>query len=212
MNAGHHKPEAATSQPPAPILEIVGLGEETPLLIPVLIKNLSSQGGVTVSVSAAVRMPDWDRYRGRDCLLHVASPGEPHPFTSKAIFSWSKASSDGRSPVALGLQLVSPPREALKRLNNHLMHTPQDIKGLWERYDQVKEMPTHSHLVHHFYIVGMALLVGGLALQLTGSSSYKTLGWVFWLLGSLGIAQKVVQSFRQKRVTQSPGGENPRQV
>ncbi|MGA9754357.1 MAG: hypothetical protein WBV23_04360, partial [Desulfobaccales bacterium] len=212
MNAGHPKPEAATSQPPAPILEIVRQGEETPLLIPVLIKNLSSQGGVTVSVTATVRIADWDRYRGRDCLLHVASPGEPHPFTSKAIFSWSKASSDGRSPVEVGVQLINPPREALKRLSDHMIHTPPDIKGLWERYDQVKEMPTHSPLVHHFYIVGMALLVGGLALQFTGSSSFKTLGWVFWLLGSLGIAQKVVQSFRQKRVTQSPGGEKPRQV
>jgi len=212
MNAGHPKLEAATSQPSAPILEIIGQGEETPLLIPVLIKNLSSQGGVTVSVAATRRIPDWDRYRGRECILHVASPGDPHPSPSQAILSWSKASSDGRSPVALGLQLISPPRDALKRLSDQMTHTPQDIKGLWERYDQVKEMPTHSPLVHHFYIVGMALLVGGLALQLTGSSSYKALGWVFWLLGSLGIAQKIVQSFRQKRVTQSPGGEKPRQV
>jgi hypothetical protein len=212
MNAGHPKPEAATSQPSAPILEIVGQGGETPLLIPVLIKNLSSQGGVTVSVTATARISDWDRYRGRDCLLHVASPGEPHPSTSKAIVSWSKASSDGRSSAALGLQLINPPQDTLKRLSDHMMHTPQDIKGLWERYDQVQQMPTPSHLVHHFYIVGMALLVGGLALQLTGSSSFKTLGWVFWLLGSLGIAQKVVQSFRQKRVTQSPGGGKSRQV
>jgi hypothetical protein len=157
-------------------------------------------------------MADWDHYRGRDCLLHVGGPGEPQPLTSKAIFSWSKASSDGQSPVALGLQLISPPREALNRLSDHMIHTPQDLKGLWERYDQVKEMPGPSHLVHHFYIVGMAMLLGGLALQFTGSSTYKTLGWVFWLFGTLGMAQKVVQSFRQKRVVQSPGGEKPGQI
>jgi hypothetical protein len=101
--------------------------------------------------------------------------------------------------LSLGLQMIKPPGEALRRLSNLLTHTSQDIKGLWERYDQVQKISGQSHLMHHCYIAGLVLLVGGMVLQFSGSPAYKMCGWALWLLGSLGIAGKIIWPFWQKR-------------
>ena len=201
MNSGRPKPEAATAGPPPLMLEIVDEDAITPLLMPVTIQGLS-KGGVTLAVTAPWIIADWEHYRNRDCLLHLADPGDQPSLTINGKISWSKLSGDGRSPLSLGLQLVRPPREAFKRLSDQIMHTSQDIKGLWERYDQVQEIPAHSYLMQPFYIAGLVLLVGGLLLQFTGSPSYKMLGWVLWLFGSLGIGWKVLRTFRQRRVSE----------
>jgi hypothetical protein len=194
MIPGQPKPETATSGPTSQVLEIVDQEEQTPLLIPVLIQSLS-QEEVTLAVTAPT-ITDWDRYHNQDCVLHLGGPGGQELTNIKAKITWSKVSDDGQSPLFLGLQMDGPSGEAFKRLRAHLTPTCQDIKGLWEQYDQIQSIPAHAHLVHHIYIAGLVLLVGGLALQITGSPSYKMLGWVLWFLGSLGIGQKLVRSFR----------------
>ena len=144
---------------------------------------------------------DWDRYRGEDCVLRVEDPEGQEVVNIKAKISWTKFGGHGQPPLSLGLHLVKPPGEALRRLSNLLTHTSQDIKGLWDRYDQVREIPGQSHLVHHCYIAGLVLLVGGLVLQFTGSPTYKMCGWALWLLGSLGIAGKIIWPLWQKRAS-----------
>jgi hypothetical protein len=105
------------------------------------------------------------------------------------------------------LHLIKPPGEAISRLSNLLPHTSQDIKGLWDRYDQVQKIPGPTPLVHHCYIAGLVLLVGGLVLQFTGSPAYKICGWVLWLLGTLGIAGKIIRPFWQKQVSSDQMGK-----
>jgi hypothetical protein len=97
------------------------------------------------------------------------------------------------------LHLLKPPGEAISRLSNLLPHTSQDIKGLWDRYDQVRKSPGNSDWVHRCYIAGLVLLLGGLVLQFAGSPAYKGWGWVLWVLGSLGIAGKIIRPFWPKR-------------
>ena len=200
MTSGHFKPEAETTGSPSLMLEIAGQKEPTPLLIPVLIQNLS-MGGVTLAVTNPWGIADWDRYRGEDCVLRVEDPGGQEVVNIKAKIAWTKFGGTGQPPLSLGLQLVKPPGEALRRLSNLLPHTSQDIKGLWDRYDQVRKIPGQSHLVHHCYIAGLVLLVGGLVLQFAGSPAYKMCGWVLWLLGSLGIAGKIIRPFWQKQAS-----------
>jgi hypothetical protein len=101
--------------------------------------------------------------------------------------------------LSLGLQLIKPPGEAISRLSNLLPHTSQDIKGLWDRYDQVRKSPANSDWVQHCYVAGIGLLMGGLALQFAVSPVYKTCGWGLWLLGSLGIAGKIIRPFWPKQ-------------
>jgi hypothetical protein len=198
MTSGHFQPEAATTESPSLRLEIAGRKDSTPLLIPVLLQNLS-MGGAILAVNNPWGITDWDRYQGENCVLRMEDLGTREVTDIRGTISWAKVGGMGQPPLSLGVQLVRPPEKALKRLSNLLTHTSQDIKGLWDRYDQVQKIPGHSPLVHHCYIAGLVLLVGGLVLQFTGSSAYKFCGWVLWLLGSLGIAGKIIRPIWQKR-------------
>ena len=200
MISGQPEPEAVINEPPSLVLEIDGQEGQTPFLVPVRAQTLS-MGLVTLAVTKPWLIADWERYRGRNCVLRLESPSGEPLIDLKAKISWSKYSSDSQSPLSLGLQIAKPSGEALKRLSDHITHCSQDIKGLWERYDQVRTVPTSSHLTHHFYLAGLVLLMGGVVLQFSGSSTFKMFGWVLWLLGSLGLAGKVFYSLRQKRIS-----------
>ena len=71
-------------------------------------------------------------------------------------------------------------------MRNLLPQTSQDIRGLWDRYDQVRKSPATTDWVQYCYIAGLVLLLGGLVLQFAGPPIYKVCGWALWLLGSLG--------------------------
>jgi hypothetical protein len=198
MASGHFKPKAETTESPSVRLKIADQETKAPRLIPVRIQNLST-GGVTLIVTNPWEISDWDMYRGENCVLWVEDPGGGEPVNIKANIAWTKSGGAGQPPWSLGLQLIKPPAEAVRRLSNLLTHTSQDIKGLWDRYDQVRKSPGNSDLVHHCYIAGLVLLLGGLVLQFAGSYGYKVCGWVLWGLGSLGIAGKIIRPFWQKQ-------------
>ena len=198
MTSGHFKPRAETTGSPALRLEIAGQEAQTPRLIPVLIRNLST-GGVTLTVTNPWDIPDWDRYRGEDCVLRVEDPGGGEPVNIRAQIAWIRFGGTGQPPLSLGLQLIKPPGEAISRLSDLLPHTSQDIKGLWDRYDQVRKSPEHSDWVNHCYLAGLVLLLSGLVLQFAGPPGYRGWGWVLWLLGSLGIAGKIIRPLWPKQ-------------
>jgi hypothetical protein len=200
MDSGHFQPGAATNGPPSLMLEVAGQKEPTSLRIPVLVQNLS-MGGVTLIVTHPWGIADWDRYRGKECVLRMEEPGGQEVMNVKGQIAWTKFGSTGQPALSLGLQLAKPPEAALRQLSDLLTHTSQDIKGLWDRYDQIQKNPGPSPLVHHCYIAGLVLLVGGLLLQFTGSPAYKMCGWALWLLGTLGIAGKIIRPFWQKQVS-----------
>jgi hypothetical protein len=200
MISGQPEPEAVITGPPSLVLEIGGQDGQTPFLIPVRAQTLS-MGLVTLAVTKPWLIADWERYRGRNCVLRLEGPSGEQLIDINAKISWSKYSGDSQSALSLGLQVAKPSGEALKRLSDHITHCSQDIKGLWERYDQVRTIPTYSHLAHHFYLAGLVLLMGGVVLQFSGTPAYKMFGWVLWLLGSLGLAGKVFYSLRQKRIS-----------
>lgn len=200
MASGPCKPEVKTKRYPGLSLEVAGQEEPTPLLIPVLIRNLS-MGRVTLAVAYPWGITDWERYRGEDCVLRMEDPQGQEVFKIKAKISWAKFGGQNQPPLSLGLHLVKPPGKALRQLNNLLTHPSQDIKGLWDRYDRVRETPGPSNLMHQCYVTGVGLLVGGLALQFSGSSAYKMCGWALWLLGTLGIAGKIFWPVWQKRTS-----------
>ncbi|MBU4447138.1 MAG: hypothetical protein KKD99_01035, partial [Proteobacteria bacterium] len=151
MTSGHFKPQAETPGSPTLRLEIAGQEANTPRLIPVLIRNLST-GGVTLTVTNHWDIPDWDRYRGEACVLRVEDPGGGEPVNIRAKIAWTRSGGTGQPPLSLGLQLIKPPGKAISRLSDLLPHTSEDIKGLWDRYDQVRKSPKNSDWMHHCYI------------------------------------------------------------
>jgi hypothetical protein len=198
MTSGHCKPRAETAGSPALRLEIAGQEANTPSLIPVFIRNLST-GGVTLTVAHPWSISDWDQYRGADCVLRIEDPGSGAPFNIRGKITWTRFGGTSQPPLSLGFQMIKPPVEAISRLSNLLPHTSQDIKGLWDRYDQVRKSPGNTDWVHRCYIAGLGLLLGGLVVQFASSPSFKVYGWVFWLLGTLGIVTKVLRPFWQKQ-------------
>ncbi len=191
MTLGHRKPEVGSVGHPGLELEIAGQEDPTPQRLPVLIQNLS-MGGVTLAVTNPWGIANWDSYRGKGCVLRVKNPDGQELAAIKAKIAWTKAGGYGQPPLSLGMHLIKPSGEALRQLNSLLTHTSEDIKGLWDRYDQVRKIPGQSPLMHRCYIAGLVLLVGGLVLQFTGSPTYKMCGWALWLLGSLGIGWKII--------------------
>jgi hypothetical protein len=200
MTAARSEPMAGSTRPPLLGLEIPGQGEKNPILMPVRIQNLSMET-VTLAVPNPWRIANWDRLRGRDCVLRVEDPGGQELVKIKAKIAWSKISVEGRSALSLGLLLTRPSGEALKRLSGHVTHTSPDVKELWERYDQVRQIPVCSRLVNNLYLAGLVLLVAGVAVQFIASPSFKLLGWGLWFLGSLAIAGKLMGSFRHKQAS-----------
>jgi hypothetical protein len=200
MISGHGKSEENTTGHPNLVLELAGQKAPTPLLIPVIIQNLS-MGGITLAVTNPWGIADWDHYRGGNCILRVKNPDGQELVHIKAKIAWTKVGGSYQPPLSLGVHMVKPSGEALRLLSSLLFHTSQDIQGLWDRYDQVRETPGQSPLVNRCYIAGLALLAGGLVLQFAGSSTYKMYGWGLWLAGSLGIASKIFWPLWQNRTS-----------
>jgi hypothetical protein len=200
MTLGHSKPEENHTGHPNLVLEVAGQKKPTPLLIPVIIQNLS-MGGVTLAVASPWGIADWDRFRGENCILRVVAPDDQELAHIKAKIAWTKVGGKCQPPMSLGLQMIKPSAEALRRLSSLLSHTCQDMQGLWDRYDQIREIPGPSQLLHHCYVAGLVLLVGGLVLQFAGSPTYKMCGWALWLVGSLGVAGKILWPLWQNRIS-----------
>jgi hypothetical protein len=198
MTSARYKPEMDSIGHISLELEVTGQKEPTPRLISVIIHNLS-MGGVTLAAINAWDITGWDRHRGEDCVLRVKDSEGQKVAEIKAKITWTKVGGRGQPPMYLGLQLVKPSGEALYQLSGLLPHASQDIKELWDRYDQVLDTSQQSPLLHHCYIAGLVLLMGGLVLQFSGSPPYTKFGWALWLLGSLGIAGKIIWPLMQKR-------------
>jgi hypothetical protein len=187
--------------------------DPTPLLMPVTIQKVSPAG---VTLAVTVPMPNSIQLQGRECILHLAEPGngEVDPIQGKIL--WSKFSDDSQPQLSLELHVSQPDSQAFTRVGGLVNPTPkdtkrvfkqndkkdikQDIKQLWEKFDQVQDMPTHALLVQRLYMAGLVSLLGGVILQLTGNHVYIITGWVLWSVGSLGIASKIMWSIKQKRV------------
>ena len=198
MTSGHSKRQTERTDSPALRLEIARLEANAHLLIPVVIRNLST-GGVTLTVANPGDILDWDRYRGEACVLRVEDPEGGEPVNIKAQITWTRFGGTDQPPLSLGLRLIKAPVNAISRLSNLLPHPSQDMKRLWDRYDQVRKGPANSDWVQYCYTVGMGLLLGGLVLQFAHSPVYKVCGWGFWLFGSLGIAGKIIRPFWPKQ-------------
>ena len=113
MTSGFFKPQAQTTKSPPLRIEIVDQENKTRRLIPVLIRDMSS-GGITLAVTDPWDIPDWDRYRGEECVLRVEGPGGGEPVHIRAQITSTRPGGPGQPPLSLGLHLIKPPGEAMQ--------------------------------------------------------------------------------------------------
>ncbi len=191
---GGMKPESAVRTPESPviILEIADREGGTPLRVPVAVQNLTA-GVVTLEVIYSQSSLGWENLNGRTGNLRLRFKGGEEPIDMQGKLVWTRFAEVGRQ-LTLGLELAKPTLTARKILGDLIPHTAKDIKGLWNRWDQVHADSAAPAPEHSVYGLGMALLFGGVFCQLLGSNTLQLFGWVLWFFGSLVVAGKSLWS------------------
>ncbi len=187
-----------TQDTSAIFLEIDDPAGGAPTRLPVILKNLSGEIA-TLELVEFYLLKGWQDLEGRHAALCLLEPEHRAPVHIQGAVAWKGFTGEGRPRLALGLELAQPTPAIRKLLEKFAVHTPKDIKGLWERWDEVRETAPPPLVDRKLYFAGLGLLLAGLALQLPDPRGLKLLGWGLWLLGSLGLAGKSICALWRQR-------------
>lgn len=187
---------AKTADSPYIILEITDREGETAFRVPVAVLNLTA-GIVTLEAVFPQAAVGWDTISGRRCNLRLRFKGGEEPIDISGKLVWTRLAGENGRQLTLGLELTRPTLTARKVLGDLIPHSSKDIKGLWERWDQTYPEAGSSQS-QRIYLLGMILLIGGVALQL-GGKSLQLCGWILWFFGSLAVAGKSLWAIWQKK-------------
>jgi hypothetical protein len=166
-----------THEPAVMILEIDGRGDEQSLQFSAVIRNLGA-GLATLEVTNPWTIMNWETLKGRKGALRLLSPETGKSTNIQGTVMWARYTvrDQENGQLNLGLQLADPDQLAQKLLFEHITHTSDDIKGLWNRWDQARQSSHLSQLSIKIGLTAMALLLGALALQLAGPKGFKLFG------------------------------------
>jgi hypothetical protein len=181
------------------ILEISDREGETALRVPVVVLNLTA-GVVTLEAIYPQSAMGWDNFAGLHGSLRLRFQRGEEPIDIGGKLAWTRLAGEGGRHLTLGLELAKPTLTARKILGDLMPHTAEDMKGLWDRWDQAYAgtKPSGGGADKKIYLLGMILLLGGVGLQL-GNKSLQLFGWILWFLGSLAVAGKSLWSIWQKK-------------
>jgi hypothetical protein len=181
-------------------LEILDQKGKATFRVPVVVQNLIA-GVVTLEAvyPQAARM-GWENFNGRTGNLRLRFRGGEEPVEISGKLTWSRFAGVNGRQLTLGLELARPTLTARKILGDLIPHPARDIKSLWDRWDQAYTLPRPSRTDQKIYMLGMILLLSGVACQL-GNNSQQLIGWVLWFFGSLAVAGKSFWSILQKKIT-----------
>jgi len=199
-----HTPEVTQkASASAMILQIDRPGEETPLQFPAVIRNLAA-GIATLEVNNPWTILNWDTLKGQGgCLRLLAEDGNVTDLKGKV--TWTKYTIQGynNGNLSLTLALTNPDPAAQKLLCDFIPHTSQDIKEFWERWDQTQAGKTSKRSIvpSGMAISALALLLTGLALQMTGTEALKLFGWVLWLGGTMLVGLQALRFWKSRKAS-----------
>jgi hypothetical protein len=181
------------------IFKIQRPGDDRPLQFPAKILNLSG-GIVTLEVKNPWINLQWDTLKGQKGCLLLLSAGTKEVTDIRGTVAWVRLTAPDVDNLSLGLQLVSPSLAAHKQLVGHIPHTSDDIKGLWDRWEEARQSSTASRAVStKIGYTAVVLLIAGLALQLAEPQGYKLVGWGLWFLGTLAVAGQTLHYWRRRK-------------
>jgi hypothetical protein len=180
------------------LLEIAPAKGAAPLQIPVKLQNMVGPL-VTLEAQQAWGLMGPEHLSGLPGKLRLMSADDPQAMEISGNLVWCRHSGKDQENLLLGLELAKADAVARQLLQDRLVHTPKDIVGLWEQFDQKPQaQPAPGLADQKVYFLGMGLLIAGLTCQL-GSPHWKLFGWVLWFFGSLGMAGKSIWNLWQRR-------------
>ena len=181
FETGNRAPES-----PALILQIGHPMDGTPLRFPAVVRNLV-EGMVTLEVEDPWTLLNWETLKGRTGSLHLLSDtGIVTELQGSVTWATYTVLDQDHGQFHLGLKLADP-AAAKMLLSEHLPYITADIKSLWDRWDQARQVPELAAFSFSSRI-GLAasiLLICGVAQQLMWPKPYKLLGCLLWIFGTL---------------------------
>ncbi len=193
LNGRHFETGVGVPGSLAIMLQIDLPGSEKPLQCSATVRNLVT-GVVSLEVVNPCKMR-WATLKGQNACLRLLAPETGDPCDILGTVTWVKFAQDS-GQVSLRLELANPTLSAQKLLTEHIPHTAEDIKGLWDRWDQARQTTEQPPVDTKMGFTAVALLLSGVALQWAMPMAFKPLGWVLWLLGTLALAGQTLRAWR----------------
>jgi hypothetical protein len=178
------------------LLEIQGEEAQGAMRLPAIIQN-ASDGQLILRLSHP--LPDFMRESliNLPANLYLAISEEQGIVETSGKVAWLKVSSSGFSQT-LGVQLSQPNPKLQTLLRRKIIPTQADIQELWERWDTINgQVNAGSEALN--YHIGLALMVGGIVLNLAGPKSLILVSNLFMLLGGLVAGVKNLWPIRLRR-------------
>jgi len=185
------------AESPALILQIGRPMDGIPLRRPAVVRNLV-EGVVTLEVEEPWPVLNWETLKGRTGSLHLLSDtGIVTELQGSVTWASYTRLDEDHGQFHLGLKLADP-AAAKMLLSEHLPYITADIKSLWDRCDQTRQVPEPAAFSFSTRI-GLAapiLLTSGVAWQLMWPKPYKLLGLLLWLFGTLLVGGETAHFWR----------------
>jgi hypothetical protein len=193
----HSRTQGSSRNPADVILQICPPGK-TMRQLAAVIRNLTA-GVASLEVISPLALTEWEGFKGQGGRLRVLDneTGGLINFPGKVV--QVRYFSRVRDKRLLGLDLLLDQHSAAaqKVLNEYLPNRPRDIQELWERWDQARQPSApRTGLTTHLGFVGVTMLFCGLILHTGGGEPHPLLGWMCWLIGTLGVLGQILLLWR----------------
>ena len=184
------------------ILHIDPRGDEQPVTFAAVIRNLGA-GLATLEVTNPWTVMNWETLKGRKGSLRLQSHETGKSTDVRGTVTWARylVQDQDSGLLSLGLALADPDQSALKLLFEHITHTSNDIKGLWNRWEQARGKSREKTFSTKIGVAATALLVGALAMQVAGPEGIKQFGWVLWFCGTLLVANQTLRFWKNRHAS-----------
>lgn len=191
---------AKTGRGNPPDFEILASpGGGPPFHLPVNVKSLSA-GGVILEVFYPPDGLDLRELQGRGGIINLPVTAKGQAMTVQGKVQWTRPKSGDDLKFLLGLELVDPTLEVRQALEEHLNIASKDIKELWDNWDRLQEKPPSAPATSQaVYWVGLAVVLGGVTLQLLGPDNLKSFGFILVMYGCAALAVKSIWSLWRNR-------------
>jgi hypothetical protein len=201
-------PASGTGQAAPPDFEILApSGGGPPFHLPMKVKSLSA-GGVILEVNYPPDGLNLRELQGRGGLINLPATPNGKEVAVQGKVQWARPQGPDNPQFLLGLELEDSSLEVRQALEGQLNIVTKDIKELWDHWDRLQQkvpfVPSSSQAI---YVVGMGVVLGGVALQIWGPDDLKSFGFILVLYGCAALAVKSIWSLWRQRV--NPKSQEP---
>jgi hypothetical protein len=181
------------------VLEVGLQPGEVPLRIPVAVQNFAA-GLLTLKVTQALPWVDWDAVSGHDSRLLLPEAGAEKAGVMEGKVAWIRQPDPEGASIFLGVAMTQPASQVQQALEDRVLHTPKDMKDLWQQWDRVQVKTRRATVSSTLLLVlGVALLAAG-GMWTAAGRLPPSLGYGFLTAGGILTISGGVRFWRQRRV------------